>query len=235
MSNDVGRTALVTGSARGMGRAIAERLAETGYDVVGVDIARDSPAGTIRCDLSSWKTCAELIGSLPKVDVLVNNAAVFVERSPEAITEEDFELMVAVNLRAPFVLTRESSKAMRERGWGRIINISSISARTGGLSGTGTYAATKAGLIALTKYFARLYASSGVTVNAVAPGAIEAPMALAQRARNPHLEAEIRALVPMGRWGEAEEVARLVEFLAGEGAGFITGATIDINGGWVMT
>ncbi len=172
--------------------------------------------------------------SLPPIDVLVNNAAILIEKSPEEISEDDFSAMVAVNLRAPFLLTRECSVGMRERGWGRVINLSSVSARTGGLDATGTYAATKAGLLALTKYFAKLYAASGVTVNAVAPGAIDAPMAQAQRLRNPRFDDVVRGLVPTGRWGRPDEVARLVGFLASDEAGFITGATIDINGGWVM-
>jgi NAD(P)-dependent dehydrogenase (short-subunit alcohol dehydrogenase family) len=228
------RTALVTGSARGIGLAIGERLTSVGYRVIGVDVADGSPPGTIRCDLSSWQACVALVQSIPPVDVLVNNAAILIEKGPEEITEDDFAAMVAVNLRAPFLLTRECGRAMQDRGAGRVINISSVSARTGGFAATGTYAATKAGLIALTKYFARLYAASGITVNAVAPGAIDAPMAHSQRLLKPNLDEEVRALVPTGRWGRPEEVARLVEFLASDEAAFVTGTTIDINGGWVM-
>src|SRR5207253_3178985 len=96
------KTALVTGSARGIGQAIADRLTAAGYSVVGVDVAPDAPPGTIRCDLSSWTACCELVGSLPPVDVLVNNAAILIEKGPADITEADFQTMVAVNLRAPF-------------------------------------------------------------------------------------------------------------------------------------
>ena len=228
------RTALVTGIAQGIGKAIGECLTSAGYRVVGVDIAEGSPPGTIHCDLSSWSACVDLVQSIPFVDVLVNNAAILIEKSPEEITEDDFTAMVAVNLKAPFVLTRECSTGMRERRRGRVINIASVSARTGGFAATGPYAASKAGLIALTKYFARLYAAFGITVNAIAPGAIDAPMAQAQRLRNPRLDQEIQNLVPAGRWGRPDEVARLVEFLASDQAAFITGTTIDINGGWVM-
>ena len=228
------KTALVTGVAQGIGKAIGERLTSVGYQVMGVDVAESSPPGTIRCDLSSWSACVALIESLPPVDVLVNNAAILIEKSPEEITEDDFNAMVAVNLRAPFLLTRGCARGMQERHEGRVINISSVSARTGGFAATGTYAATKAGLIAQTKYFAKLYATSGITVNAVAPGAIDAPMAQAQRLRNPRLDEEVLDIVPIRRWGQPDEVARLVEYLASDHAAFITGVTIDINGGWVM-
>jgi len=228
------RTALVTGSARGIGQAIANRLAAAGYSVIGVDVAADAPADTIYCDLSDWNAAAELTTRVPPIDVLVNNAALLIEKAPAEITESDFQTMVAVNLRAPFLLTRACVTGMQERHHGRVINISSVSARTGGFTATGTYAATKAGLIAFTKYFARLYAADGITVNAIAPGAIDAPMAQAQVRRLPQLADEIPKLVPAGRWGQPDEVAKLVEFLASDAAAFITGATIDINGGWVM-
>ena len=163
------RTALVTGSARGIGQAIAERLAALGYSVIGVDVASDAPSGTLRYDLSSWDACQELVASTPDIDVLVNNAAILIEKTPDEITENDFQTMLSVNLRAPFLLTREYIRTMQQNGHGRVINVSSVSARTGGFAATGVYAASKAGLIALTKYFARLYAPDGITVNAVAP------------------------------------------------------------------
>jgi NAD(P)-dependent dehydrogenase (short-subunit alcohol dehydrogenase family) len=229
------RTALVTGSGRGIGLAIAERLTAVGYSVIGVDVAPDSPAGTLRYDLSSWDACHELVAAISDVDVLVNNAAVLIEKTADDITEDDFQTMIGVNLRAPFVLTREYARSMAGKGRGRVINISSVSARTGGFAATGVYAASKAGLIALTKYFARLHAPDGVTVNAIAPGAIDAPMAQAQVERDPRLVDEIPKLVPAGRWGRPDEVANVVAFLAGDDAAFINGVTVDINGGWVMT
>ena len=229
------RTALVTGSARGIGQAIAERLTSLGYSVIGVDVASDAPPGTLRYDLSSWDACHELVTSTPDIDVLVNNAAVLIEKSPADITEDDFQTMLSLNLRAPFLLTREYIRAMQQKRRGRVINVSSVSARTGGFAATGVYAASKAGLIALTKYFARLYAPDGITVNAVAPGAIDAPMAQAQLRREPRLVDEIPKLVPARRWGRPDEVANLVAFLASDEAAFINGVTVDINGGWVMT
>jgi len=229
------RTALVTGSARGIGRAIADRLASAGYSVIGVDIAADAPPETLRYDLTSWNACHELISAVPAIDVLVNNAAVLIEKSPIDITETDFHTMLALNLRAPFLLTRGYIPAMQRRHRGRVINVSSVSARTGGFAATGVYAASKAGLIALTKYFARLAAQDGITVNAVAPGAIDAPMAQAQVQREPRLIDEIPKLVPARRWGQPDEVANLVAFLASDEAAFINGVTVDINGGWVMT
>src|SRR5690242_19068438 len=143
------RTALVTGSGRGIGLAITERLTALGYSVIGVDVAPDPPTGTLRYDLSSWDACHELVTAAPDVDLLVNNAAVLIEKCPDDITEDDFETLLAVNLRAPFLLTRAYARTMAGKGRGRVINISSVSARTGGFAATGVYAASKAGLIAL--------------------------------------------------------------------------------------
>jgi NAD(P)-dependent dehydrogenase (short-subunit alcohol dehydrogenase family) len=228
------RRALVTGSARGIGAAIAARLQAVGCDVIGVDVAESAPTGTWRIDLASWDGCIELARAADPVDILVNNAAILIEKATEDVTREDFERMTAVNLRAPFLLSRELGRGMQTRRFGRIINISSVGARTGGLSASAVYASTKAGLLSLTKHFARTYAPCGITVNAVAPGAIDTPMSQGQRARDPDLEARLIRAVPVGRWGTPDEVAAVVEFLASEPATFITGATIDVNGGWVM-
>jgi 3-oxoacyl-[acyl-carrier protein] reductase len=123
---------------------------------------------------------------------------------------------------------------MKERGWGRIVNISSVGARTGAVSQAAVYAATKAGLIALTKNFARNYGPFGVTVNAVAPGAIETPMVAGQAQVTPGFLDQITPQIPLRRFAQPSELAAVVAFLASDAASFVTGATVDVNGGWFM-
>jgi NAD(P)-dependent dehydrogenase (short-subunit alcohol dehydrogenase family) len=233
------RVALVTGSARGMGRAMCEVLAEAGYRVVGLDRLeqdRGSLERTIAADLLDpavpATVVADVLATEGRLDVLVHNAAVFVPTHPlPEVTLEDYELQTGVNLRAVFFLSQAAAEAMRPKGWGRIIAISSVGARTGGVSHSAVYNAAKAGVISLMKNFARNYGKHGITANAVAPGAIEGFMTA-------HLTAEERAAliaqIPLGRMAEPVEVARVVGFLASDGSSYINGATIDVNGGWIM-
>ena len=229
--------AMVTGSAQGIGRAIADTLVGRGYGVVGADIQVQESAGfeVLELDVSDTGACRRAVAQLGRVDVLVNNAGVLVERPPESISDEEFDLTMAVNLRAPFVLSVAVSEGMKERRWGRIINISSVGARTGGISQSSAYAASKAGLLALTKNFARNLGPFGVTTNAVLPGAIATPMALKQFKNDRALERQVVAANPTGRLGSPEEVASLVAFLASDEAAYLNGTCIDVNGGWVMT
>ena len=191
-------------------------------------------ARTIRADLAEPAAIEAIVGDIEGVDILVNNAAILVEKPIEDMTIVEFDRTIAVNLRAPFLLSRAIGAGMKERGWGRIVNISSVGARTGAVSQAAVYAATKAGLIALTKNFARNYGPFGVTVNAVAPGAIETPMVAGQAQVTPGFLDRITPQIPLRRFAQPSELAAVVAFLASDAASFVTGATVDVNGGWFM-
>jgi 3-oxoacyl-[acyl-carrier protein] reductase len=233
------RVALVTGSARGMGRAMGEVLTASGHRVVGLDRLdqdRGSLQRTVVADLTDpsvpGKVVADVLATEGRLDVLVHNAAVLVHEHPLAdVTLEDYDLQTSVNLRAVFFLSQAAAEAMRPNGFGRIIAISSVGARTGGMSNSAIYASTKAGVISLMKNFARNYGRHGITANAVAPGAIEGFMT---EHLTPAERETFTALVPLGRFADPIEVAHVVDFLASDRASFVNGATIDVNGGWVM-
>jgi NAD(P)-dependent dehydrogenase (short-subunit alcohol dehydrogenase family) len=232
--------ALVTGSARGMGRAICDVLAGTGHRVVGLDRLAQEPGSyerTVAADLLDpavpRQVVDEILGTEGRLDIVVHNAAVYVWQHPlSEVSLEDYELQTSVNLRAVFFLSQAAAEAMRPNGWGRIIGISSVGARTGGVSNSAVYNAAKAAVISLMKNFARNYGPHGITANAVAPGAVEGFM-------TEHLTVEERervlASLPLGRFAAPIEIARVVGFLASDDASYINGATIDVNGGWVMT
>jgi NAD(P)-dependent dehydrogenase (short-subunit alcohol dehydrogenase family) len=234
------RVALVTGSARGMGRAICQVLSEADHRVVGLDrLAQDRGPleRVVEADLLDaavpGQIVADVLATEGRLDVLVHNAAVYVHQHPlPAVSLEDYDLQTSVNLRAVFFLSQAAAEAMRPNGWGRIIGISSVGARTGGVSNSAIYNAAKAGVISLMKNFARNYGPYGITANAVAPGAVEGFM-------TDHLTPEERermlGYVPLGRFAAPTEIARVVGFLASDAASYINGATIDVNGGWVMT
>ena len=234
------RVAVVTGSARGMGRAMCEVLAGSGHVVVGLDRLDQEPgpyARTIAADLIEPAVPRQVVDDVlareGRLDVVVHNAAVFIhDQRLSEVTPEAFELQVGVNLRAVFFLSQAAAESMVPNGFGRIIGISSVGARTGGVSNSAVYAAAKAGVISLMKNFARNYGRHGITANAVAPGAIEGFM-------TSHLAPEDKARfisqIPLGRFAQPIEVAHVVGFLASDGASYINGATIDVNGGWLMT
>ena len=230
------RRALVTGSARGLGAAICAALRRGGLEVIGADLIEHEHQDldrAVEVDLSQPSECRRLAAEAGPVDVLVQNAAVFFHKPIPEFTEEDFDYTIAVNLRANFFLCQALAEGMRERGWGRIINISSVGARTGGVSDSAVYNATKAAVISLTKNFARNYGPWGVTANAVAPGFVEGSFMTSHVPEE--TKAQYLSQIPAGRAGRPAEIAELAAFLAGDGAAFINGATIDINGGWVMT
>ena len=239
-----GRIALVSGAARGIGRAIALRLAREGADVGLIDLnpAVEETARLVRdlgrraapacADISraaeARAAVARIAAELGAIDLLVNNAGVVNNiATVEKMTDEAWENEVGVNLTGAFNLVRATVGAMAERGFGRIVNISSVAAR-GGLARQVGYSATKAGLLGLTHTVALEYARKGVTCNAVLPGMVETENVKAMPAE---IRAAATAATPARRFGAPEEIAALVAFLCSAEAGYITGAEIDISGG----
>ncbi len=239
-----GRTALVTGSTRGIGRGIAQTLAEAGarVAVVGRDESRASgvaselpgEAAGFACDVTDAASVAELVERVEKelapVDILVNNAGITRDNLLVRIKDEDWDAVLDANLKAAFVATRAASRGMMKRRWGRIINISSVVGIMGN-KGQANYAASKAGLIGLTKSVARELASRNVLANVVAPGYIETDMtaAMTDDARN-----AITSQIPVERLGRPEDIAGVVAFLASDYAAYVTGQVLVVDGGLVM-
>jgi NAD(P)-dependent dehydrogenase (short-subunit alcohol dehydrogenase family) len=168
------------------------------------------------------------------VDVLVNNAAILLEKPLDDVTIEEYGRLAAVNQRAVFLLCQALGSRMRDRRWGRIVNVSSIGGRTGGYTNSGVYAMTKAAVLSLTKSFARYLGPYGVTVNAVAPALIDTEMAREQSQLYSGQELNAREMAALRRTADPSEVAAVIDFLASDRASFVTGATIDVNGGWLM-
>ena len=235
------RNTVVTGAARGLGAAIARRLHADGdrvfladVDLAGVEtLASQLGEGATAVEhdvreLASWERLVERVGD---VHVLVNNAARTEFRSFWEIDVAEWDDVLATNLRGTYLGCRVAGAGMRERRAGRIVNLASVVGQKGG-SVTGVhYASSKAGFVALTRHAAVELAGSGVTVNAVAPAAIDGPMAAAAP---PEKLAAMLATIPVGRLGRPEEVAAAVAYLASDAAGFVTGATLDVNGGMLM-
>jgi 3-oxoacyl-[acyl-carrier protein] reductase len=237
--------ALVTGAAQGLGRAIARALHGAGHAVAVTDIDGDRAAQVARelgelgaawtldvRDRAAWETTADGVEELlGPVEVLVNNAALTISRPVLEIEEDEWDEVLATNLKGVLLGCQVIAPRMRERRAGRIVNLASLAGQQGGLVAGAHYAASKAGIIVLSKILAKELAGDGVTVNAVAPAAIDGP----QMAAIPDERKDaMRATIPVGRFGREEEVGELVAYLAGDAAGYITGATLDVNGGLFM-
>ena len=237
------RVAVVTGAARGLGQAIADRLAADGCRVVYADLdaegaqAAASATGSTSAELDirrldSVELClTEAVERHGAVDVWVNNAAVTIARTFFEIDQTEWDDVIATNLRGTYFGCRVAGLHMRERGRGRIVNLASIAGQRGASVNGIHYAASKAGIVAITRFAASELAPHGVTVNAVAPAAIDGPSVAAVPADK--VEAMVKT-IPAGRLGRPHEVAALVAYLASDEAGFVTGATYDINGGMLM-
>jgi 3-oxoacyl-[acyl-carrier protein] reductase len=236
-----GRTAVVTGAAQGLGEAIARALHARGALVVVADVngagaertaaSLGERARAAEVDVRSRASVERLLADAGRVDVLVNNAARTVSRPVWEIAAEEWDDVLAVNLRGVFFGCQLAGPRMRDQGWGRIVNMASLAGQQGGAVAGAHYAASKAGIVVLTKIVAAELAPHGVTVNAVAPAAVRTPVF--DDLPPDRLEAA-RARIPVGRFGEPQEVAELVAFLCSEEAAYITGATLDVNGGLFM-
>ena len=237
------RVALVTGSTRGIGRAIAGQLADCGarVAVVGRDLARaESVAEEIgeargfACDVADVSSVNRLVADVEKafgsLDVLVNNAGLTRDNILLRQSDEDWDTVIDANLRGAFATTRAAVRGMMKRRWGRIVNIASVVGLTGN-KGQANYAASKAGLIGLTKSVAKELGSRNVLVNAVAPGFIETDMTAAM---TPEARAALSGQIPLERLGSPTDIAGVVTFLASEYAAYITGQTLVVDGGMVM-
>jgi 3-oxoacyl-[acyl-carrier protein] reductase len=219
------RRALVTGGVSGLGRATAERLRADGTEVVTLDRA---PGADVVVDVADEDEVASAVAGLGRIDILVNSAGVIGPNQPLwEISTADWDRTFAVNVRGTFHLCRAVVPGMRERGWGRIVNFSSMAGKDGNPN-LSAYSAAKAAVIALTKSLGKELATSGVLVHAIAPAVIDTPM---NAATAPDVLAHITSLIPMRRVGRAEEVAELVAWLASDRCSFSTGAVHDISGG----
>ena len=239
------RVAIVTGASRGIGRATAIALAEAGANVV-INYAGSEAAAKetevlcqahgaktllIQADVAKSEDCQrivdETVAAFGKVDILVNNAGVTRDNLLMCMTDEEFDQVIATNLRGTYAMMKAVSRPMMKSRYGRIINMASVVGLMGN-AGQVNYAASKAGVIGMTKSFAKEIAARGVTVNAVAPGFIATDMtaAMTDAARE-----AVAGSIPMKRMGRPEDVAAVVRFLASEGAGYVTGQTLAVDGG----
>jgi acetoacetyl-CoA reductase len=238
------RVALVTGGTRGIGEAIAKALKAAGYDVAANYAGNEAAAHALKeatgipvykWDVSSFEACAagvkQVEADLGAIDVLVNNAGITRDGIFHRMTADQWTAVINTNLGSLFNMTRQVIEGMRARKFGRIINISSINGQKGQF-GQVNYSAAKAGELGFTKALALESARAGITVNAICPGYIATDMVKAMSQEV--LEKSVLPLIPVGRLGQPEEIARCVVFLASDDAGLITGSTLTANGGQVM-
>jgi len=242
-----GKIALVTGAGSGIGRACALALLAAGYRVAcgynqnraGAQKIENDHAGAfgVKIDIASRASVKRAIAASTKhfggsFDIVVNNAALVQEKPFETLTDADWDRMLAVNLRGAFIVAQECLPAMLGRKWGRIVNITSIGGQWGGMRQV-HYAAAKAGLINLTHSLAKLYSGAGITANAIAPGLVATDM-IAKELKS-KAGKQKAAQIPVGRIAEPDEIAAGVVYLVSDAAGYVTGHTLNINGGLLMS
>jgi acetoacetyl-CoA reductase len=238
------RVAVVSGGTRGIGAAISKALKEAGHRVAANYAGNDEVAAKFKAetgipvykwDVSDYKACAEGLAKIAHeigpIDILINNAGITRDVMFHKMTPQQWHDVINTNLNSLFNMTRPVIEGMRERGFGRIVNVSSINGQKGQVGQT-NYAASKAGDIGFAKSLAQENAGKGITVNAICPGYIATDMVKAVPAEV--LEKSVLPLIPVRRLGEPEEVARCVVFLVAEDSGFITGSTLTMNGGQYM-
>ena len=243
-----GKVALVTGGARGLGLTMATALAEAGADVAlsgrslgpaeeaasALAKATGRRAKAFAADVTSAtdveRLAASVESALGPIDVLINNAGVNIRGTVDQLTEADWNSVIDTNLKGPFLCARAIGPGMVKRGWGRVVNLGSILGAVA-LGGRAPYASSKAGVINLTRVLALEWAGSGVTANAICPGPFATEMNL-PLLNDPVKYQEFVKKIPMGRWGELDELAGAVVFLASPASSFITGASLFVDGGW---
>ena len=243
------RVALVTGGMGGLGEAVCIKMAALGYKVVTTYSPSNTKAGdwlkqmkaqgfdfhAYPCDVADFDSCKSCVDTVTKdigpVDVLVNNAGITRDMTFKKMTKGDWDVVMKTNLDSVFNMTKQVMDGMMERGWGRVVNVSSVNGQKGAFGQT-NYSAAKAGMHGFTMALAREVARKGVTVNSVSPGYCETALVMAMPE---DIRAGIVEKVPVGRMGKPSEIARTVAFLADEEAGFITGANIPVNGGLFMS
>ena len=246
MSDFSGKTVVVTGAAGTMGMAVVRAMLEEGAQVALVDVDAlrlDSIIRFLRgatvavsCDVSDpdavRQAHQQVESTLGPVDVLVNNAGVLSNAKAETTADDEWRRVLSINVDGAFYWSRCVLPGMKKRGWGRIVNVASLAAKTGGLTAGTAYAASKGALTSLTFSLARESAAHGVTVNAISPAYVKTPMVTEQL--NEAQQRQILAQIPVGRFCEPEEFAHAVRFLASPLSGFITGEVLDLNGGLHM-
>jgi 3-oxoacyl-[acyl-carrier protein] reductase len=244
---DTKRVAIVTGAGRGLGAATAQALAEAGAGVLLCDIdpqveavAADlraaggdtlAIAGDVSKPSETERLVAATVERFGRLDILVNNAGICPRIPIDEMTEEAYDQIMDVNLKSVFFLSRAAGNAMKPNRWGRIVNVSSTGGRTGGIFNATVYSASKAGIMSMTKAFARHFAPYNILVNCVAPGTVNTR--LMTNLPQPSLETAVSG-VPLKRLADPAEVARVIAFLASDAASYMTGATLDVNGGAIM-
>lgn len=240
-----GRVALITGAARGLGREFAEGFAARGASVVATDIDAaelasmeanvDGECLAVPGDVSNARDVKRIVAAglerFKRIDILINNAGICQNSSFMDITESDWDRTLAVNVKGAFLFTQAVLPGMMERGFGRIIMISSLSGRSGGVNVSACYSASKAALMGLAKGVAREAAPRGVTVNIIAPGATDTAL---YAGWPEEMKQGIRDKIPVKRFASTNDILGAALFLASDGAAYVTGATIDVNGGLLI-
>jgi len=242
----VEKVALVTGAAGGIGLAIEQQLAREGVRLALVDIAAPDTAAarcrklgtevlTLTADVSSPSEVEQAVAAtmehFGRLHIVANVAGICPRTGFEQINAEEWDQVLAVNLKGPFLVTQAALPALRQAGWGRVVNIASLAGQVGGIAVGAHYVASKAGLVGLTKAVALLGAADGITANAIAPGIIDTEMT---RIAGPEQVQRYLERIPLGYMGEPEDIAEAVAFLCSDAARYITGAVIDVNGGILM-
>ncbi len=235
-----GRVAIVTGGGGGIGKATCIAFAQEGADIVipevnmtnATAVSEEVTALGRRCkvvetdvaDVASVRAMVDMtLEELGRIDILVNNAGIFSYTRIDACSEDEWDRMMAVNLKGPFLCSQAVMETMKDQRFGRIINLGSLAGQVGGLVASAPYSASKAGVMCLTKSFARVLGEYGITVNSIAPG-----IAATEMAKN---HPDMTDQIPLGRVADASEIASVIVFLASDEGQYITGATLDVNGG----